>query len=193
MNNKIGLGFVAAMVSIWLAVLLTEWASAAEPKPPASKKAQPTAPATSATTAKPLNAIASAAATQGVKSCLGRIDQVTSFIGTNATVGAFLFNAPENADKHVYSASMEVQVADTLGYASATFAPVGGGGCGAVYDAVTYWPNDCGRTAQTTFAHLKPAGIVKSQIQILEGGPALRVFLMPAGTGCVAIKKEVVF
>jgi hypothetical protein len=193
MNSKIVRGFLAALLSVWLGAELTGGASAAEPKAPTPKKPAAPAVAKPAAPAKPLNAIATAAANQGVTTCLGRIDQVTSFIGTNATIGAFLFNAPDNADKRVYSTSMEVHVADTLGYVSATFAPVGSGGCGAAYDAVTYWPNDCGHTAQTTFAHMKPAGLVKKDIQILEGGPALRVFLMPAGQGCVAIKKEVVF
>jgi hypothetical protein len=193
MNNKLGLGFVATLLLIWVGVELAGGVSAAEPKPPAPKKAQPAAPATPAQAAKPLGAIASAAASQGVKSCLGRIDQVTGFLTGGATVGAFLFNAPDNADKKIYSTSMEIKIADTLAYASTTFAPVGTAGCGAVYDAVTYWPVDCAQTAKTTFANLNPAGFVKNYIQILEGGPALRVFLMPAGQGCVAIKKEVVF
>jgi|OpeIllAssembly_1097287.scaffolds.fasta_scaffold158086_2 hypothetical protein len=193
MNSKFVLGFVVASLSVWLGAELTGGASAAEPKTPAPRKPAAPAPAKPQVPAQPLNAIATAAANQGVKSCLGRIDQVTRFISTNATIGAFLFNAPDNADKHVYSTSMEVHVADTLGYATATFAPVGGSGCGAVYDAVTFWPSDCGHTAQTTFAHMKPAGLVKEDIQILEGGPSIRVFLMPAGQGCVAIKKEVVF
>jgi hypothetical protein len=193
MNRKIGLVSAATLLSIWLGVELTGGASAAEPKAAVPKTPAAPAPAKAAAPAKPLNAIATAAASQGVKSCLGRIDQVTDFLSKGATVGAFLFNAPESADKKIYSTSMEIKISDTLAYATTTFAPVGTAGCGAAYDAVTYWPVDCAQTAKTTFSNMKPVGLVKNSIQILEGGPAVRVFLMPAGQGCVAIKKEVVF
>lgn len=77
-------------------------------------------------------------------------------------------------------------------YVSAHFAPNQANGCGAAYDAVAYWPQKCEAVAGKRFATLKKVGQLKKDIAILDGGPALKVFLMPAGTGCVSIKKEVV-
>ena len=48
------------------------------------------------------------------------------------------------------------------------------------------------RVATQQFAGLKRAGQMKTNITLLDGGPATKVFLMPAGSGCVSIKKEVV-
>jgi hypothetical protein len=139
------------------------------------------------------NPVVKTAAQMGVNTCLKRIDQITSFLAKNADAGTFLFPATSNPDKSLFSTSMEVLASNTLAYASASFAPVGTDGCGALYEAVTYWPTNCQQTAAQGFAQLKAVGAIKRNIFILDGGPNMRVFLMPAGTGCVAIKKEVVF
>ncbi len=65
-------------------------------------------------------------------------------------------------------------------------------GCGAAYDAVVYWPLKCDAVAAKQFASLKKVGQLKKDISVLDGGVATKVFLMPAGSGCVSIKKEVV-
>lgn len=205
MNSKIQSPYLAILLSVGLGLLICEGVSAAETKESKAKKtnqvppAKPSVPPAPVATASPqpalsLNPVAQGAAKQGVKSCLKRINQVTSFIASNANAGAFLFPAsPPDADQHVFSTSMEIVSPNALGYASANFAPVGSDGCGAIYDAVTYWNLNCGQTAAAVFPQLKPAGLIKQNIQILEGGATIRVFLMPAGQGCVAIKKEVVY
>jgi len=48
------------------------------------------------------------------------------------------------------------------------------------------------RVGTQQFAGLKRAGQMKTNITLLDGGPATKVILMPAGSGCVSIKKEVV-
>ena len=50
----------------------------------------------------------------------------------------------------------------------------------------------CALTAARQFAGLKTIGKLKKDISVLDGGVATKVFLMPAGSGCVSIKKEVV-
>ena len=138
------------------------------------------------------NPVVGSAAASGVKTCLERIDQVSTFVASGANTGAFLFSAPTNADKQIFAASMEMMAENLTAYISASFAP-SASGCSATYDAVTYWPLDCQKTAETEFAKLRFIGMLKGKIQILDGGPSIRVFLMPADKGCVAIKKEVVF
>ena len=48
------------------------------------------------------------------------------------------------------------------------------------------------RVATQQFAGLKRAGQMNTNITLLDSGPATKVLLMPAGSGCVSIKKKVV-
>ncbi len=138
------------------------------------------------------NAITRGALKIGVQSCAGRIEQVTNFLGFGSEAGAALMQAPNNPDKRLVPVSMEVPVQTGAAYVSATFAPNQINGCGATYDAVVFWPERCDSVASKQFANFKKTGVLKKEITMLDGGPATKVFLMPAGTGCVAIKKEIV-
>lgn len=140
-----------------------------------------------------LNAAAQTAAQRGVSTCLKRIDQVTNFLNTNSKSGVFLFTPPKEANRSMTSVSMEIQTAGGLSYATASFAPVGGEGCGALYEAVVYWQNTCQDVAAKGFPGIPPEGVLNEKIRVLNGGPALRVYLMPAGSGCVSIKKEILY
>ncbi len=140
-----------------------------------------------------LNPVAQSAAKQGVKSCLKRIDQITNFLGKGANAGISLFPAPSIVDRRLFSLAMEVDLPGTLSYAGASFAPVGTDNCDAEYQAVTYVPMNCQNLAARNFSQLKSLGVMKQSIQMLDGGPNMRVFLMPAGQGCVVIKKEMAY
>jgi len=149
------------------------------------KQKPPAAPA--------LNGLAQAAANGGVVDCVGRIQQVTDFlVGQNKT-GAFLFLAPADANRHMASASLEIQAGTVSTYASASFAPTGAGGCGGMYETVAYWANRCEEVAKGAFGAYPSAGKLSASITLLDGGPAVRVFLMPAGQGCLSIKKEMIY
>lgn len=164
---------------------LTVGAVGPEPKKPVAKP-----PAVDVTQ---MNPTARAAAQRGVKSCLSRIDQISGFLGQAAETGVFLFNPAKDADKRLFSTSMEVLSQNSLAYVSASYAPGGTDGCGASYEAVTWWPSNCNDVAAKAFPALRFAAPLLRNVQVLEGDATLRVFLMPAGTGCVSIKKEVIF
>jgi hypothetical protein len=158
----------------------------ATPTPTAAKKPQVEIPAQ-------LNIVAQAAQKAGVNDCLARINQVSSFLTTGAEQsGASLTVSPQTPNEHTSSIAFEIKSPQVLSYASADFAPLANG-CGATYEAVTHWQNSCKDVASKGYAQLKFIGVIQSSILVLEGGPQLRVFLMPAGKGCVAIKKEVVY
>lgn len=140
-----------------------------------------------------VNSITQAAVKAGTVACAGRINQVTNFLIRDGVSGAYLYAPAAPADQNVASVSMEIASKDAPAvYASASFAPNQANGCGAVYEAVVYWPQKCEAVAANQFASLKWAGQMKTSITVLDGGPATKVFLMPAGSGCVSIKKEVV-
>lgn len=140
-----------------------------------------------------VNPVTQALVGQGVLSCASRINQVTSFLASGNQSGAMLFGIPGQPDQRMVSVSMELAAPDkTTAYASASFAPNQANGCGAVYEAVIYWPQNCDVVAARQFPQAKKLKVLHKSIQPLESGPA-KVFLMPAGNGCVSIKKEIVF
>lgn len=140
-----------------------------------------------------LNAIAGTAAKSGVNKCLGRINQVTNFVTANSQSGTYLFVSPKEPDKSIVSANLEVQAKNALTFASASFAPIGSDGCGGMYEAVTYWAENCDIVGAKGFPQLKKLGVIQRHVQVLQGDGTMRLFLMPAGQGCISIKKEVIF
>lgn len=141
-----------------------------------------------------VNAITQAVVGHGVLACAGRVNQVTQFVTGGQAAGALLFQIPGQPDQRLVSLSMEVAQKDgPVAYASASFAPNQANGCGAVYEAVVYWPQPCESVAARQFAEAKKGRLLQKSIQVLDA-PAggARVFLMPAGSGCVSIKKETV-
>ena len=78
-------------------------------------------------------------------------------------------------------------------YVSSTYAPSGKDDCAASYDLVKYWPNNCQDVANKVYFQFGNPTKLVSQIIVLGREPNVKVFLMPAGEGCVSIKKEIVF
>lgn len=128
----------------------------------------------------------------GAITCAPRVNQITNFLIASGEHGAFLFVPPKEVDKAMVSVSMEIQAPNTpLAYASASFSPGTRIGCGGMYETVVYWSGACSAVASQVFKEAKVAGPLMKSITILEIANSARIFLMPAGTGCVSIKKEV--
>lgn len=157
----------------------------AEEKPDAPQQKAPSA----------VNGITEAAVKSGVLTCAGRINQVANFLtGNGQGVGAFLFTPPVNPDQGLVSVSMEIPATTdaTAAYASASFAPNQVNGCSGMYETVVYWPQGCHEVARRSFGGLKQLGLLAGSLTVMDGGKNIKVFLMPAGSGCVSVKKELI-
>jgi hypothetical protein len=176
-------------------------AKPAEPAKEAAKEpAKPAEPAKAGAkeAAKPapvgIHPVAQAAANAGAVECMGQINRLSNGLTANAQSGAYLFTHPSEGARRLASVSFEVRGKEMLAYSSASFAPVVGGGCQALYEAVAYWEKPCAEVAKTTFSTLKSTQAIMKDIEVLaDTKTLLRVFLMPAGKGCVSIKKDVLF
>ena len=178
---------VACVIALAAMVSLT--VHAAEPVTAPAQVAAPQAQ----TPVPPVNAVAQAAINAGAVSCASRINQVSRFISDGSKVGAFFFAPPAPPDQRLLSYSFEIQPPKGQAiYASTSFAPNQANGCGATYEAITYWPDKCELVAKKQFAELKREGQLQKEITVLVVANLARIFLMPAGNGCVSIKKEVV-
>lgn len=135
-----------------------------------------------------VSTVTQAAVKLGILSCVSRINQVATFLTANNQSGVFIFAPQKQPDQHIFSTSFElIRRDDSTFYASASFFP----NQDAVYDTVEYVDKGCEELEKTIFKNLKRIGVVKKNIVLLDGGN-VKVFLMPAGSGTVVIKKEVV-
>ena len=132
---------------------------------------------------------------RGVAKCAERIGQFAQFLTNGAQVGGQVFVAPDDADRRVASASLEIQApGSAIAYAGLTFAPDSGTNrCGGVYELVSYWANTCEDVATKQYPTFKRANPLRQSIIVLEGVQTKRIFLMSTGTGCVTIIKETVY
>jgi hypothetical protein len=173
-------------------VLLSPAAIGQSGAQPSTGPSPAAAPSVSQQTAP--NAVTQAAANAGVRACLNRIDQFTRFLSSAGQTGSMLFVPPSNPDQRLFSTSMEILIPGGQVYASASFSPVGQDGCGGLYETVSWWPNNCPEVATKAFPEMRRTNPLARNIEMYVGNIAsIRVFLMPAGPGCISIKKEVVF
>lgn len=156
-----------------------------------STNAVPVAPQ-AASPAAVTSEITQAAVRGGVLTCANRIDQISKYLTGDTQNGAFLFLPKRQPDQGIFSASLEVPVQNAGPvYVSVGFASNALGGCGAAYDTVEYSASACADVEKNVLKGLKRSGVIKKDIMIFSAG-TVKIFLMPAGTGCVIIKKEVV-
>lgn len=136
--------------------------------------------------------VTEAAVKAGIHACADRVNQVTNFLTTGIQSSAVLFEPPSDPDERLVSISLGLAMGgEQVAYASESFAPKQVNGCGGVYETVVYWEAGCAELAKRQFARFKNKGVMVNSITMLDGGVGAIFFLMPAGTGCVAIKKQV--
>lgn len=159
---------------------------------PPAPQAEATAPAPPAqVTPPPVSPVTQTAVQAGVLTCASRINQVVTFLTANGKSHAFLFVPPKQPDQSLFSVSIRTEdLAGVRRYASASFAPTPGGQV-AVYDTVEYIAQPPAEVEKNMFKNLKRRGELGKDTVILDGGP-VTIFLMPAGSGSIVIKKEVV-
>jgi hypothetical protein len=171
--------------------LSTAAAADRPPAPPSQPNEQAGGAAAPVPSTTP-SVVTQAAVQKGVLNCAGRINQVVNFLGFTSKAGAVLMIPPAQPDSRLIPIAMEIPFEGGVAYASASFAPNQANGCGATYDSVVYWPLSCDKVHEQQFKVLAATGKISKEISILDAGEGIKFFLMPAGSGCVSIKKEVV-
>jgi hypothetical protein len=62
--------------------------------------------------------------------------------------------------------------------------------CAGMYEQVIYWVQPCKVIKSTVFAAYVGEHAMLRDVTVSESGPALQVYLSPAGRGCLSVKKE---
>lgn len=140
----------------------------------------------------PVNPLAQEVTKHGILTCAVRVNQVANYLGFGQHSGALLMVQPGGQDQRLFSIEMEIPSPQGHAYVNSVFAPNQLNGCGASYQAIIYWAQKCEDVAKKGFAPFKKSGHLKKEVTILDGGSSTKVFLMPAGTGCISIKNEIV-
>ena len=155
---------------------------------------KPSPPPAAQAATSTVSSITQAAVRAGALACTSRINQVATFLTAGVKgVGAMLFMPTNNPDQQLISVSMEIPSTDALSvYASASFAPNQANGCGGMYETVVYWPQKCSEVAGNNFGALKKIDGFSKNFMVLDAGVTTKIFLLPAGSGCISIKKEVI-
>lgn len=168
------------------------------PKKKPANSTSATATQTVTAKAKETQAVTTYAASAGVKTCLGRVAQITDFLAGENNAGTFFFIPADKtkANTSLVTMASEIKTPGALTYAGVSYAPVGSNGCGAAYEAITYRHASCQDVAKKDYSTLKVSGKLGKEIASLGDGPYMRIYLMPVSAddaGCVIIKKEVVY
>ena len=140
------------------------------------------------------NAMTRSVVQRGVLSCAARVEQVTRFLGYGSQAAAHFMPPPAPADQRLFSMQMELPAGATgNSFVDMSFAPQQANGCGATYQAVSFWPQPCEIVGRQQFSSGVSGQILQRDVTVLSLGPQTKVFLMSAGTaGCISIKKEIV-
>ena len=62
--------------------------------------------------------------------------------------------------------------------------------CAGMYEQIIYWSLPCETVRTTTFAKFTGEHALLRNVRVSDAGPALQVYLTPAGSGCISVKKE---
>lgn len=139
-------------------------------------------------------AVTRGAVERGILQCASRVDQLTKFLGFGPQAGALITAPGGQIDQRMFSIQMEVPAgAASNSFIDMNFAPNQANGCGASYEAISYWAQSCDALATSQYGNLKRSAAIRQDVTILEISPASKIFLMKISpTGCLSIKKEIV-
>jgi hypothetical protein len=62
--------------------------------------------------------------------------------------------------------------------------------CSGMYQQVIYWSQPCDVVKSTVFAKFTGEHVLSRDVKVSDSGPAIELYLTPAGAGCVSVKKE---
>ncbi len=125
----------------------------------------------------------------GVKRCLPAVGAISNYLVGTDPHGVDSFRTAK-PDQQPFSATIERNAADGVALSSVTVTPLKDGDCALNYDQINWYNAACLVVAQELYPKHRYRGVLSKKVILLEG--AATVYLLPAGEGCLALKKEVI-
>lgn len=136
------------------------------------------------------NDVVTRAKKAGVKRCLPAINALSGFIIGQEKHGSHDVWQNGNANKGVFSSTIERDAKQGSSLTSLTVAPVQNGKCSTVYDQVQWFDRPCLEVAKKHFPNFSYQGLLAKRVMLLQGPATL--YLQPAGDGCLSLKKQII-
>jgi hypothetical protein len=120
--------------------------------------------------------------------CAASVQQATNFLfeGQDANFIA----QPLGPDSDRWPTVFVIESADPAGghtrFSTLMVTP----NCSGMYEQVIYWSEPCSTVKATVFAKFTGEHPLLKDVKVSDAGPALQVYLTPAGAGCLSVKKE---
>lgn len=174
---RLRLACAAVAVSVFSACGV--WLSHAQPVTP------PALPQT------PMDRLGSQLARAGVKRCAPIVRAVAAFVTENSNAAFVVRSLGANPDTSPLNVTVESAHAQlgTTRYATITVIPMEN--CSGFYEQTIYWGATCDVVKQRNFANFPAGRPILRNIQLSSLSKTVSLQLLPAGQGCVTIKKEI--
>ena len=175
MRLTISLAALAALVASSLAISLAQ--------------AQVTTP--QAVPQSPMDRLGAQLARAGVKRCAPIVRAVAAFVTENSNAAFVVRSLGTVPDSSPVSVTVESAHASlgTTRYATITVVP--SESCSGFYEQTIYWGIACSVVKTQNFANFPATRPILRNIQQSALSATVSLQLMPAGQGCISIKKEI--
>jgi len=170
------------------------WAQPSGPRaaarPPAGLASSSIAGSMGEAVDSPLDRLNAALQQIGMTTCAGTVQRASSFLFEDGVANFTVQPLGPDANKWPVVITMEThhQTAGRSRFTTLIVAP--GPTCSGFYQQTIEWLAPCQELKTSVFANYKDFKLLFQTVQVGELSPAVQVYLIPAGTGCTSVKKE---
>ncbi len=125
-----------------------------------------------------------------ITACAAVIQRAADFLFAGGPGNFSLQPLGPDANRWPTAVTLESTSPDGAQTRFATLIVAPAGTCSGFYQQVIYWPQSCAVVKKSTFAAFTGDRLLFRTITASEANAGLQLYLMPAGAGCVSIKKE---
>ena len=125
----------------------------------------------------------------GIKTCISAVEKMSNFIADGNHGASSVWNS-KVPDESAFSSVIERTYSDGSILTSLTVARTKSEHCYAEYEKVIYFTDNCMATVQKNYKDAEYKGEVNKNVTWLSKR-GVDTFLIPAGNGCVVVRKEI--
>lgn len=162
-------------------------AAIALPLAPAGAQGTTARPAVQA----PLDRLGAQLAQAGVKRCAPIVRAVAAFVTENSSAAFIVRPLGSRPDVSPVMVTVESAHANLGTTRYTTIMVVPSESCSGYYEQTIHWAATCPVVKTRNFANFPAPRPLLRNIQVSAASPTVSLQLMPAGQGCVSIKKEI--
>ena len=144
----------------------------------------------------PAQRLAQAVQQLGIRTCAPVFNQAGSFLFEDAQAQFVVQPLGPDTNRWPTVVTMEAthpvagRAAGQTRLTTLIVAPAGS--CADMYNQVIYWPEPCPALKARVFRSYGNERPLLARVRQSEANPGLQLYLLPAGAGCVSVKKELI-